>query len=235
MALDDPNSVTLAAAAADTDDNDMNEDWNGPWPTRYIARIIDFKEVPVVVGQDPELHACFRAELAPQPLPPGGIIDAIRGLFTSTPSGLNPLLTSRMTAAAEATGGGYLRSPLDLEVFQEPTYIVYILGRPSNMYFRPDEKAIVHKNPQDKPHYGALRHIRASATTYEDNEKGLEDCVIVSFIAYPPQAPTVPPPPDFSYAHGFTLRVRLRQPADSHGNPRVLDIDIDPDIRYPGQ
>jgi hypothetical protein len=238
MALDDPNSVQLTAALGDMSDTDMNEDWNGPWPSRYIARVIDFKEV--VVGQDPELHACFRDNLPAQPLPAGGITQAIKDLFKPIVLLPNPLASRAAAAgagaaAAAALADGYLRSPLDLEVLQEPAYIIFILGRPANLYFRPGVKAITHKNGQDRPHYGALRHIRASATTYEDSEIGLDDCVIISFIAYPPQAPVMPPPPEFRYAHGFTLHVRLRQPPDSDNNPRVLDIDIDPDIRYPGQ
>lgn len=236
MALDDPATSVALAALVDAGENDMNDDWNvdsqGPWPTRFIVRIIDLKEVPVIVGQDPELHACFRDNLPPQPLPAGGITQAIKDLFKPNPPISNPFLVPRSSTAEFERA--YPRTPLDLELLGEPIYVVYILGRPTNMYFRPDVKALTHKNPQDKPYYGALRHIKASATTYEEDEFGPEDCVIVSFIANPPEPPTMPPPPEFSYRHGFNLHLRLTQPA-SGGSPRALDIDIDPDIRYPGQ
>jgi len=236
MALDDPTTGVTLAAPADADENDMNDDWNedlqGPWPTRFIVRIIDLKEVPVIVGQDPQLHACFRTNSAPQSLPAGGITQAIKDLFKSIPPVPNPLLVPRSSTAESAVA--YPRSPLDLILLGEPIYVVYVLGRPTNMYFRPEVKALTHKNVQDKPYYGALRHIKATETTYQDDEFGLDDCTIISFIANPPEPPAMPPPPEFNYRHGFNLHLRLTQPP-SGTSPRALDIDIDPDIRYPGQ
>jgi len=233
MALEDPNSVKPAAAAADIGDYDMNEDWTGTYPARYIIRIIDIKEV-TPPGGEPELQACFRAHSPPAPLPAGGIVEAIQNLYKPNVLAPDALLPSGSTATANALG--YFRSPLDLELLGAPTYVVYILGKPANMYFRAGAKAITHKeNLQDKVYYGALRHIQASATTYNASEIGFDGCRIISFIADPPEPPAMPPPEEWGYAHGFNLHLRFTQPPDSDNNPRVLEIDIDPDIRYPGQ
>src|ERR1044072_449421 len=122
MALDDPNSVQLTAALGDMSDTDMNEYGNGPWPSRYIARGIDFKEV--VVGQDPELHACFRDNLPAQPLPAGATPEAIKDRYKPIVLLPNPLASRAAAAgagaaAAAALADGYLRSPLDPQRAEE--------------------------------------------------------------------------------------------------------------------
>ncbi|HWT13711.1 MAG TPA: nucleotide synthetase [Allosphingosinicella sp.] len=217
MALDDPINTQFALAESAIS-SDVQEDWGGPWPTRFVIRTIDLVEVQVAVGGQvvTQLQAFFRNHTLAQALPATGIAQAIKDAVGGS---LVPVASS----LAESP-----RTPLDLEVKDEPLYIVFILGKPSNMTFNPLRKAISHKNLDDRDRYGNLRHVKATATSYEEDEEGLSDCRIAYFVAYPPA------PPASNYKHGFNLNVRLLQPPNLDGSPRWLDIQIDPDVRYPG-
>ncbi|HMG47872.1 MAG TPA: nucleotide synthetase [Allosphingosinicella sp.] len=231
MALDDPQrTAALATAAADDDPLKIREDWTGPVPAYFLVRTIDLKEVPVAYGGQvvTELHAMFRDQTSVQPLPAQGITQAIKDIVRG--GGPAPGL---LFAAQPST---YAQTPLDLELLGgTPTYIILILGKPFNMRFNPDRKGVRHKELDDRQFYGGLRHVKVTATTYEESERGLDDCAIVYFVANPPAPPSVPPPPEYSYRHPFDLNVRLRQPDGADQKPRALDLVIDPDIRYPGQ
>lgn len=218
MALNDPtvttDTMTATPAAFDPGDAsiEMREDWdNRPWPTRYIVRTIDLVEVQVASGSlvVPELRPFFRENTAPQDLPPQGIQQVIRD-----------------NAVPGPTTGTY--TPIDLVLEGDPVFVVFVLGKPNNMRFHPDNKGITHKNPDDRLHYGYLRHAKVTGGNYEEDESSLDDCRIIYFIA----DPLYPPQP--TYKHGFNLNVRLLQPPAQNGTPRFLDVVIDPDVRYPG-
>jgi len=185
----------------------MLDDWTPPNPARYVVRTIDIKRVGT------ELIASFRDSGYVQNLGTQDIRDVVRGLVPVTLSG--PELSAP---------GASPTTPLDLQLKNYPTYVIFVLGEPSNMRFNPDKKAMSHKNRDDRNNYGRLRHVIAT----REDEDPLDDCRVVYFVAKPLS------PPATDYKHGFNLNVRLDQGLDQDGNARALDIEIDPDIRYPG-
>ncbi|HEV2816847.1 MAG TPA: nucleotide synthetase [Allosphingosinicella sp.] len=230
MALDDPQTTAaFVAAAEEAGEFEIKEDWTGTLPTDFLVRTIDLKEVQVASGGQvvTELHAMFR-DLAPaQQLPPEGITQAIKNVVRGGAPAPNFFFATQPAS--------YLQTPLDIELLGgAPLYIVLILGKPFNMRFSPGKKGVTHKE-DDREFYGGLRHVKVTATTYEESEDWLDDCAIVYFIANPPAPPSLPPPEEYNYRHPFNLNVRLRQPDGSDQKPRALDLVIDPDIRYPGQ
>jgi hypothetical protein len=228
MALNDPNVAAMAAAALDpaVEDLSIKEDYQGTWPGRYVIRIVDVKEVNVVVNGQivSELHASFRNSDLSVTIPGGGM-DAV---LSQLAQALGPDNFSTIPGATVTTS----YSPLSLQIKDSPAYVIFVLGAPSNIRFSPTKKALTHKNPDDRDRYGRLRHVIPSGTTsFREEEDALDDCRIAYFVANPPG-----PGPSLTqqdYQHGFDFNVRLRQNVPNE-EPRGLEIKIDPDIRYPG-
>lgn len=237
MARNDPDGAPTSAAAPSTL-SDMRQIWEGKAPERYLIRVIDIEEVRTSDG--PELRASFRDPGDPQELPAGGIKQAIQEAARKTGPKRSFLSRAKVIVArAKAIFKGPTTSPLDIALYGDPIIVVFILARPINLRFSPLVKALTHKNPADRERYGGLKHVTLARGEYYESSKELEDCRIVYFVAAPPPNPSAPlkPPPDYEYKHGLNLNVRLNHPpeGDKAKTRRVLDIMIDPDIRYPGQ
>jgi hypothetical protein len=237
MARDDPNggAPTLAAAPSSLF---MRQIWDGKAPKRYLIRVIDIEEVRTRDG--PELRASFRDPRGPEDLRAGGIKQAIQE--AARKAGPKRSFLSRakvIVARARAIFKAPTVSPLDIALYGGPTIIVFILARPINLRFSPLVKALSHKNPADRDGYGGLTHVSLARGKYYESPEPLQDCRIVYFVCEPPPNPLdplpPPPPPDYGYKHGLNLNVRLNHPPEGDKTQRVLDIMIDPDIRYPGQ
>ena len=196
----------LDAGPEQNDRADMNPDWPDPLPYRYVVRTID---INTIGGR---LLASFRNSSPPQQVPGGGIGEVLDELLQNQP--LNAFL-----ALGAAPG-----SPIDLVLTGEPTFVIYMLGDPDNARFHPGLKAMTHKNVLDRGYYGRLRHV----TTAGESALPVDDCQLIYFVASPPQ------PDETPYRHRFNLNVRFEQVPSRLGSPQVLDIEIDPDIRYPG-
>ena len=239
MALDDPDggAPVLAAAPLNLSEltklSEMNQIWSGTAPQRCLIRMIDIAEVK---GRDgPELRASFRNPEAAQALPAGGIEQAIRDAVRNADPARGIIAQAKEVIQRVKTFfTGSLLSPLDIELVGEPTIIVFILARPSNLEFSPVSKALTHKNLADRDGYGGLRHVTLVGDDYYEDPEPLEDCRIVHFVCAPPPTP-MPPPDSYGFKHGLNLNVRLKHPDDADGTRRALDLMIDPDIRYPGQ
>ena len=200
-----------ALAAPQNDRADMRENWPDPLPTRYLVRTIDLK---MVGGR---LLASYRSLGPAQQIPAGQTIEDIVAALLGAPAGL-PFIE---VAVRDEPG-----TPLDIAVTGEPIFIILIVGEPSNMTFHPELKAMTHKNQYDRDYYGLLRHV--SAAEPNGNADAIADCTLIYFVANPVD------PDQTSYDHGFNMNVRFAQDPSPLGNPRVLDVEIDPDIRYPG-
>jgi hypothetical protein len=198
--------VRAAAAAAPRNDHaPMNEAWDGPLPTRYVVREIDFNMI------DGDLQFSFRNHDLAEDLPAGGVDDIIAGLLAPPPSAA--LAPSLFAAAAPHT-------PLDLDI-QTPLFVILTLSEPKNMRFSAQLKGMTHKNSDDSDYYGHLRHVNDAA----QSAAPLGACKLIYFIASPPAG---------AYQHGFNFNVDLDQEPGPGGEPRSLPITIDPDIRHPG-
>jgi hypothetical protein len=210
-ALRDVPILRSFALDADLQHNDrfeMNEDWPYALPDRYIVRTID---IQIVGGR---LLASFRNTMPPQQVPVGEDIgDVIDALLGQQPANALPIRGS-------APG-----TPIDLVLTGDPVFVIYILGDPDNAKFNPELKAMTHKNKQDFDNYGRLRHVNAAG----EFAKPADDCQLIYFVASPPR------PEETPYRHRFNLNVRFAQDPTPSGEDQVLDVEIDPDIRYPGQ
>ena len=234
MALDDPNGGAPILAATSPNSFAMKQDWKGAAPKRYVIRMIDIVEVKAADG--PELRASFRNPEGARDLPKGGIEQAIRDAVRNAAPARGFVARAKgLIARTKTFFSGPLLSPLDIELYGDPTIIVFILARPSNLRFSPVVNGLSHKNPDDRNGYGGLTHVTLAKDEYYESPAPLEDCRIVHFVAAPPQAESDPPPASYNYKHGLNLNVRLEHPADDDGTRRALDLMIDPDIRYPGQ
>ncbi|MBV8685325.1 MAG: hypothetical protein JOZ90_14645 [Alphaproteobacteria bacterium] len=201
------NDPVTRIALATTTSDDMREDFAYSEPQRYVYRDIAFG-VDLFGG----LQFGFRnADLA-QPLDGRSVEEIVRDL--PQPAPLMP---------AVALSSAY-QSPLDLQAWGDPIYIILRLVSPSNMTFHPERKAVSHKTLGPRDRYGLLRHVTAAGHTAEPGAS----CKVIHFACVPGN---VDP-----YHDGLNLRVRLQQ--QPHLGPpqveRVLDLDIDPDIRFPG-
>lgn len=240
MARNDPDGSAPTLAAAPSSLSDMRPSWDGTAPKRYLIRVIDIEEVRTPNG--PELRASFRDPGGPEVLPAGGIKQAIREAARKVGPKRTFLSRAKVIVArtkALLKGTSPTTSPLDIALYGDPTIVVFILARPINLRFSPLVKALSHKNPADQKRYGGLKHVSLAGGEYYESSKELEDCRIVHFVAAPPPYSSAPlkPPAGYRYKHGLNLNVRLNHPPedDKAKTLRVLDIMIDPDIRYPGQ
>ncbi len=198
--------------------NDMSSGWQGDLPKRYVHRDVSF---------DPdggELQFLFLNHDRAKPL--GGktiekIVEElpkpVRSSFLKT--WLRSILDLLFMSARPET-------PFDLgiEGKTEPIFVIFRIVGPSNMVFHPSKAAMVHKELTGEERYGLLRHVIAGA----HSEAAKPDCRIIRFACRPPNIR--------DYHDGFYMRVRLAQRAhpERPTDPRYLDIDIDPDIRFPG-
>jgi len=236
MARNDPDDGAPILAAASVNPSEMRQIWTGAVPKRCLIRIIDIEEFQTRDG--PELRASFRDPGEAEPLPAGGIEQAIReAAVNAEPKRKLVAGIKRAIVRVKAFFTGAVLSPLDIALFGDPTIIVFFLARPANLQFSPLVKALSHKNPADRAGYGGLMHVSLANGGYYASAEPLEDCRIVYFVCQPPPNPAdpLPPPESYAYKHGLNLNVRLNHPTDADGTRRALDIMIDPDIRYPGQ
>ena len=199
--------ATALKMEALTENDDMSKEWAHGDPQRYVYRDISYK-VDAFGG----IQFCFRNSTLAAPLGDKTIVEIVNELPQSGGAGF-------IAAAAEPP-----ETPLDIGVKGDPIYIIYRIARPSNMTFHPERKALSHKKEGPRSRYGRLRHaVAGQEHTYEPKK----DCKIVYFACKPEAG---------DYRDGLNLRVRLQQEArpDSPDVPRVLDLEIDPDIRFPG-
>lgn len=214
---DDWFAALATATSSLGDDFPIAEEWTGTEPNRYIFREIDF-----AIDTNGHLQFFFLNPGLARPLPPGGIDEVVDDLLAEPPfPSLPNLLESPATTRFE--------TPLDLNVKDSPAFVIYRLRRVRNMLYIPGIHAITHKDQNDAPRYGRLRHINDQQRTYQP----LGDSKLVYFVADPPATPLPPLPPPPYYRHSFNLKVRLIQTPHTNGQMRVLDIPIDPDIRNP--
>jgi len=177
-------------------------------PTRYAIREIGFSMI------NGKLQFAFKSNDLAQNLPAGGIDEVVAGLLVPP-----PVMSASVFAAFAAPPAP--TTPLDLDVAKGPIWLIYMLSEPGNMRFSAALKAMTHKEVKHRPFYGHLRH----ATAAGPSSRPLADCRLIYFAAAPPAG---------SYRHGFNINVELDQDPDSNGNPRVLPMEIDPDVRHPG-
>lgn len=210
-------ATTVVTTSLQNDDIDMREDWVHPaLPLRFAFREIDFR-----IDSKGHLQFGFRNSDRAEPLN-GRTIEEIVDTFRSTlapPDGsplLNPFVSTTQT-------------PLDLQVGSDPVngdpiYIIYRFFKPRNITFSPTRKAMSHKNGDAVDRYGLLRHVGAAGP---GTAAPAADCELIYFACVPKNV---------DYQDGFNLRVQLEQ--EPHlgppPTPRILDIEIDPDIRFPG-
>lgn len=176
-------------------------------PARYAVREIGFSMV------NGRLQFAFSSHDLAQPLPAGGIEQVVAALL-APPRGVMMLAAAAGPAAPPTT-------PLDLDVKEDPIWLVYMLAEPGNMRFSATLKAMTHKDVADRPFYGELRHAAGGQRSSEP----LAGCRLIYFAAAPPAE---------DYRHGFNFNVELEQDPDRDGKPRSLPIEIDPDVRHPG-
>ncbi|HMG47873.1 MAG TPA: nucleotide synthetase [Allosphingosinicella sp.] len=228
MARNDPDGGAPAPASL----TDMRQIWDGAEPKRCLVRIIDIQQVKTAAG--PELRASFRNPRPAQKLVGGDIAKAIADAVRAAGPPRGFIARAKAAVArTKAFFAGPILSPLDIELRGQPTVVVFILGQPSNMRFNPTVMALTHKNPADRDGYGRLMHVGPTQDGYDATAAPREGCRIVHFVADPPREPPQPEP--YKYKHGFNINVRLEHPSERDGTRRVLDLIIDPDIRYPGQ
>lgn len=191
--------------------DDMNNSWAHDDPERYVYRDISYK-VDAFGG----IQFCFRNSTLAAPL--GN--KSIREIVDELPPLGGPAFVAGagLVEAAEPP-----ETPLDLRVKDDPIYIIYRIAGPANMTFHPERRALSHKEEGPRSRYGRLRHVTGQGHTYDAGK----DCKIVYFACKPDTG---------DYRDGLNLRVRLQQEPrpDSPDVPRVLDLEIDPDIRFPG-
>lgn len=205
-----------AAAALQNDRINVQEGWSYPTlPLRYVFREIDF-----YLDGNGHLQFCFRNSGLAQPLD-GLTIEQVASGFRAPP---RPEPEFLLAAALDEPP----QTPLDLQVWGDPIYIIYRLFGPRNMTFNAGLKAVSHKNGEAQNRYGLLRHLGpAGAGSIEP----VADCELIYFACVPKN---VNP-----YRDRFNLNVVLEQapiPAGPGGVAvrRVIEIEIDPDIRFPG-
>lgn len=198
--------ATALKMEALSENDDMNNSWAHDDPERYVYRDISYK-VDAFGG----IQFCFRNSTLAAPMGNKTIKEIVEGLPPADGAGF-------VAAAAEPP-----ETPLDIRVKGDPIYIIYRIARPSNMTFHPERKALSHKQEGPRSRYGRLRHVTGQGHNYEPGT----DCKIVYFACKPDAG---------DYRDGLNLRVRLQQESrpDSPDVPRVLDLEIDPDIRFPG-
>lgn len=192
----------------------VSAEWAGLPPVRYVIREIDFRIAP----EDNSLQFFFVNPQPPQPLPIGGI-DAVTAGILSPPA---------VGGGGEAEGDPAApATPLDVELRDSSCYIIYRLAKARNMRFAPTAKAMTHKSGTIEGRYGFLRHVNGDGASIEP----LDDSKLIYIAAEPPAG--VPPR---EYADQFNFKLRLSQHrATANSPPRILDLVLDPDIRYPGQ
>ena len=191
------------------DQTEMAEQWNGPAPTRYVVREIEFKVV------DRRLLFSYRNDSKAQDLPKGGIATVAKALC-------RPAAAVAVRAAPVPSLAAAPQTPLDLELQGDPIFIILKLAEPVNMTFSANRKAVTHKNDGDRSHYGRLRHVNRKG---QESAAPLAGCRLVYFVAAPPAG---------NYQHGFNFNVDLEQDPGVDGTRRMLPLSIDPDIRFPG-
>jgi hypothetical protein len=206
----DPGTINTAATVRN-ERIDVQEGWSHhTLPTRYVFREIDF-----FVDGNGHLQFCFRNADFVKPLN-GLTIEQVAATFRTPPRPEPEFLIA--TALEEPP-----QTPLDLEIWgDEPIYVIYRLYGPRNMTFNPGQKAMSHKDGSVQNRYGLLRHLGPAGA---GSVMGVENCELIYFACRPLG--------ETHYRDRFNLRVDLEQ-APVNGERRIIELEIDPDIRFPG-
>jgi len=220
------NDNIIAPATLTNDDIDMKAGWSDdlyPRPERFVFREIDFR-----IDPNGHLQFGFRNADKAEPLNGRTIEDVVEGYRPTL-----PLVSQALAGLPGANALAILdfltsttRTPLDLDVTGYPIYVIYRFFKPRNITFSPFRKALSHKNGDAQDRYGLLRHV-GPAGSGAPSESWVDNCELVYFGCVPKTG---------DYEDGFNLRVQLEQ--EPHlgppPTPRLLDLEIDPDIRHPG-
>jgi len=192
------------------DDAPILPAWGDPLPQRYVFREIDYE-----LDANGYLQFLFRNPGLALPVGAGGIDEVIAMLMNQP---LSPAIESFFKVASTADR----ETPLDVKLKNSSAYIIYRLARNRNMYFAPDVPAVTHKDEDDQPYCGELKHVGLFGPDVDP----VDGCRLIYFMAKPRA---------IDYAHSLNFKVRLLQkPHFGSPLPRVLDIVLDPDIRHPG-
>jgi hypothetical protein len=195
---------------------DMHHDWRaGSDPQHYVVR-----DIGISLDKGNGLQFGFLNDDRAKPLQ-RPIKDVVDDLLVTRQTEINPLafLDRPETPLDLSIKGGSNRPAL---------YIIFRIVSPPNMFFQPGRKAVSHKSgatPIERDRYGHLKHVAARGR----HEREAEANCRIAYFGFRPG-------PTEQYEDGFNLRIRLiQQPhLPPSGANRILDIEIDPDIRFPG-
>lgn len=177
-------------------------------PERYVVR-------ELTMALDGGFQFLYRDPGLAQPLPAGGIAAVVAGFAA-------PAAAVAFVAAVRGMDG---ETPLDLQIYGPPIFVVLRLDPALNWRFSTDHPAISLKDNDVADHYGGLRHVMPDGTVQTDPGDG---CRIAYFAANPPAVGEAG-----QYSHGFNFHVELTR-TGANGKSEALPIIIDPDVGYPG-
>ena len=219
---DQPQRAGLFAATSAAPQGSLGDDAAfdmtpfDPLPDRYVIRDIDYE---VDAGS---LQFFFRNPGLALPLPAGGIDEVISLLMRPQ---FQPSVENFLSLIASSGP----QTPLDIELKNKSAYIIFRLPSAGNMYFAPRVAALSHKAAGDFGYTARLMHVGP----FGPESDPVDGCKLIYFMARPRLAGD--PPATDPYCHSLNIKTRLLQkPHFGTPLPRVLDIVLDPDIRYPG-
>jgi len=176
-------------------------------PERYIVREMSF-----LMDSD-GLQFLYKDSALAWPLPEKKI-DPVIPRFTRP---VSPMIG--LSGAGLATA----ETPLDLSITGGPAFLIFKLDPRLNWRFSQSLPAITHKKEADSACYGGLTYVDQHGV-YSDSP--IAECRLVFLVTDPPEG---------DYRHGFNFNVELIQkPHVGQYEPRILPVEIDPDIRFPG-
>lgn len=202
-----------SGATAAASGPDMGSGWpNYPDPLRYVHR-------DLILAMDSNGELQFRFDNTDPAQPLGN--RTIQQIVDSLPPARSILSEDGTMQLAPPL------SPLDIRVRPNgpPIFIILRIAGPGNMDFNPEKKALSHKGSTGHDRYGNLRHVHGPGDHRVDPAP---DCKVIYFACKPGTSDP--------YNDGLNIRVRLRQKPHlgPPPEPRILDLEIDPDIRFPG-